>query len=204
MLVLIEMINPIGVERGGSAIDAMYGVALIEEQFSKIGAVLAGDTADQSHTLAHDDRSQSLNLMITEVGGGGEGGKGKGGGVCGVPNRMRKRGGGIVVAGSGAVVALGRYGGSGVSHDRSTLTYCRPLAAVRSRSTGAIVREHGGHGENRLLHIRIQLYGRGRACSSWPERFATHARMLRRCCLKNRLDGRWFEICETCVRLIVC
>ena len=65
MLVLIEMINAIGIERGGSAFDAVYGVALIEEQFSKIGAVLAGDTADQSHTFVHDGRSQSLNLVLT-------------------------------------------------------------------------------------------------------------------------------------------
>ena len=65
VLVLIEMINPIGIERGGSAFDAVYGVALTKEQFSKIGAVLTGDAADQRHAFAHGDRSQSLNLVIT-------------------------------------------------------------------------------------------------------------------------------------------
>jgi hypothetical protein len=40
------MINAVGIEGGGAALDAVDGIALIKEQFSEIGAILAGDTGN--------------------------------------------------------------------------------------------------------------------------------------------------------------
>ena len=45
--ILIEVIDAGGVEGGGAAFDAVYGVALLQEEFREIGAVLAGDPSDE-------------------------------------------------------------------------------------------------------------------------------------------------------------
>ena len=45
--VLIEMLDAAGVERRRAALDAVDHVALGQQQFGKIGAVLAGDAGDQ-------------------------------------------------------------------------------------------------------------------------------------------------------------
>lgn len=40
------MIDPLGVEKGGAALDAVHGVAFFEQKFGEVGAVLAGDACD--------------------------------------------------------------------------------------------------------------------------------------------------------------
>ena len=49
--VLIEMVDPFGVEQGSAPLDAVYLVTLIQEKLGKIGAVLAGDSGDQRDFL---------------------------------------------------------------------------------------------------------------------------------------------------------
>ena len=45
--ILVEVINAGGVEAAGPALDAMDGVALVQQQLRQIRAVLAGDAGDQ-------------------------------------------------------------------------------------------------------------------------------------------------------------
>ena len=47
MGILIKVIDPSGVEAAGPALDAMYGIALLDQQLRQIAAVLAGDAGDQ-------------------------------------------------------------------------------------------------------------------------------------------------------------
>ena len=48
MRVLIDVIDPLGVEQRGTAFDAMDLIALFQQEFGQIGSVLAGDTGDES------------------------------------------------------------------------------------------------------------------------------------------------------------
>jgi hypothetical protein len=45
--VLVEMVDPLGVEQGGAAFNAVDGVAFVQQEFGEIRAVLAGDAGDQ-------------------------------------------------------------------------------------------------------------------------------------------------------------
>ena len=45
--ILVQMVDPVGVEQRGPALDAMDGVALAEQEFGQVGAILAGDTGDE-------------------------------------------------------------------------------------------------------------------------------------------------------------
>ncbi len=45
--ILVEMVDAVGVEQRGAALDAVYLVALGQQQFGQVHAVLAGDTGDQ-------------------------------------------------------------------------------------------------------------------------------------------------------------
>ncbi len=45
--ILVEMIDAGGVEAAGPALDAMYHVALLQQQLRQIGAILAGDAGDE-------------------------------------------------------------------------------------------------------------------------------------------------------------
>ena len=51
MRILVEMVDAGGIERGRPPLDAVDGVALAEQIFGEIGAVLAGDAGDQRHAL---------------------------------------------------------------------------------------------------------------------------------------------------------
>ena len=42
------MINAVGIKRRGAAFDSMHNIALAEEEFGKIGAVLARGTGYES------------------------------------------------------------------------------------------------------------------------------------------------------------
>ena len=49
--VLVQVVDAVGVEQAGPALDAMHFVALVEQKFGQVGAVLPGDAGDQSHFL---------------------------------------------------------------------------------------------------------------------------------------------------------
>ena len=52
MGVLVEMIDAIGVEATGAALDAVHDIALLQQQLSQIRTILASDACDQG-SLAH-------------------------------------------------------------------------------------------------------------------------------------------------------
>jgi len=56
MRVPVQVVNPAGIERRGTALDAVYLVALLEEQFGQIGAVLPGHSCDQCCLSSHATR----------------------------------------------------------------------------------------------------------------------------------------------------
>ena len=45
--VAVEVVDAVGVEQAGAALDAVDDVALIEKEFGEVGAVLAGDAGDE-------------------------------------------------------------------------------------------------------------------------------------------------------------
>ena len=45
--ILIEVVDSLGVEAAGPALDAMHAVALFQQQLGQVGAILAGDAGDQ-------------------------------------------------------------------------------------------------------------------------------------------------------------
>ena len=47
MRILIKVIDPGGVEAAGPALDAMHGIALLQQQLRQVAAVLSGDASDQ-------------------------------------------------------------------------------------------------------------------------------------------------------------
>ena len=47
MRILIQMIDTVGIEQRTAALDAVHVVALVEQEFGEIGAVLAGDAGDE-------------------------------------------------------------------------------------------------------------------------------------------------------------
>jgi len=47
MGILVQMINPAGIETAGPALDPVHQIALLQQQFRQIGAVLAGDAGDK-------------------------------------------------------------------------------------------------------------------------------------------------------------
>ena len=53
--VVVEVVDPVGVEARGAADDAVDLVALLEQELGQVGAVLAGDAGDQG-ALARSPR----------------------------------------------------------------------------------------------------------------------------------------------------
>ena len=51
--ILVQVIDAVGVEERGAALDAVHLVALVEQELGEIGAVLAGDAGDQSNLTVH-------------------------------------------------------------------------------------------------------------------------------------------------------
>jgi hypothetical protein len=45
--VLVDVVHPLGVERAGAALDAVHDVAFLQQQFSQVAAVLAGDAGNE-------------------------------------------------------------------------------------------------------------------------------------------------------------
>ena len=51
--ILIEMVDTAGVEGRRAALDAVHHVALLQQEFRQIGAVLAGDPGHERYTFRH-------------------------------------------------------------------------------------------------------------------------------------------------------
>jgi len=49
--VLVEVVDAVGVEQRTAALDAVDFVAFVEQEFSQIGAVLAGNAGDEGFFL---------------------------------------------------------------------------------------------------------------------------------------------------------
>ncbi len=47
MGIFVDVIDPLGVEERRAAFDAMHLIALFQQEFGKVGAILAGDTGDE-------------------------------------------------------------------------------------------------------------------------------------------------------------
>ena len=47
MRVLVDVVDPLGVEQRGPAFDAVDFIAFFEEEFREIGSVLSGDAGDE-------------------------------------------------------------------------------------------------------------------------------------------------------------
>ena len=59
--VLIEMLDPAGVERGGAPLDAVNRVSLLQQQFRKVGAILSRRPGDQCNFA---DLGFCMNLLV--------------------------------------------------------------------------------------------------------------------------------------------
>jgi hypothetical protein len=46
MRILVQMVDPVRVDQRGSTLDTMNDIALLEQQFGKIGAILSGYASD--------------------------------------------------------------------------------------------------------------------------------------------------------------
>ena len=51
--VFVDVVDRLGVEQGRAALDAVDDVALLEQEFGQVGAVLAGDAGNQCGFVAH-------------------------------------------------------------------------------------------------------------------------------------------------------
>ncbi len=47
MRILVQVVDAVGVEQAGASLDAVHVVALVEQQFGQVGAVLSGHAGDQ-------------------------------------------------------------------------------------------------------------------------------------------------------------
>jgi len=47
--VLVNVVDPLGIEGAGAALDAVHHVAFFKQELRKVGPVLAGDTGDQGN-----------------------------------------------------------------------------------------------------------------------------------------------------------
>ena len=45
--ILINIVDALGVERGGAPLDAVDDIAFFQQEFGKVGAILAGDAGDE-------------------------------------------------------------------------------------------------------------------------------------------------------------
>ncbi len=51
--ILVEMVDAVGVEEGGAALDAVDDIALLQQELGQIGAVLAGNAGDECDFCGH-------------------------------------------------------------------------------------------------------------------------------------------------------
>jgi len=66
--VLVEVVDPLGVEQGGAAFNAVDDVALVQQELGEIRAVLAGDAGDECG-FVHGSISLSVGFAFGLAGG---------------------------------------------------------------------------------------------------------------------------------------
>ena len=69
MGILINVVDALGVERGGAPLDAVDNVAFFEQEFGEVGAILTGDAGDEGDfgligNSGHDSYVLSLSLLL--------------------------------------------------------------------------------------------------------------------------------------------
>ena len=66
MGILVKVIDPVGVEAAGPALDAMHDVALLQQQLRQVAAVLARDAGDQGvFAVAHGCNSPLSSFAMS-------------------------------------------------------------------------------------------------------------------------------------------
>ena len=53
MMVLVDVVHPLGIEQRGAALDAVHFITLFQQQLRQIGAVLTCDARDQRFLTFH-------------------------------------------------------------------------------------------------------------------------------------------------------
>ena len=53
MRVVVEVIDPVGVEQRGSPLDAVDLISLGQQEFGKVSAILSRNTGDERNFLGH-------------------------------------------------------------------------------------------------------------------------------------------------------
>ena len=53
MWVLVQPIDPAGIERRRTALDAVNDIALLEQKIRKVGAILSGDAGNEGDFFRH-------------------------------------------------------------------------------------------------------------------------------------------------------
>jgi hypothetical protein len=61
--VLVQVVDAVGVEHAGAALDAVHLVALLQQEFGQVGAVLAGDAGDHARFTYVNGNNAALNLI---------------------------------------------------------------------------------------------------------------------------------------------
>jgi hypothetical protein len=64
--VLVDVVDPAGVERAGAPLDAVHDVALLQQQFRQIRAVLAGDATGGDLLDAHGRQPTTAPFGVVE------------------------------------------------------------------------------------------------------------------------------------------
>jgi len=63
--VLVQMVDAVGVEQRATALDAMHHIILVEQEFGKVSAILAGDAGNQGNfLLSHGVLRVILNSAV--------------------------------------------------------------------------------------------------------------------------------------------
>ena len=65
--ILVNVVHPLGVERRGSALDAVHFVTFFQQQFREVGTVLAGDACDECFFHIRFIQIQSIQFFFDHV-----------------------------------------------------------------------------------------------------------------------------------------
>src|SRR5690606_2818386 len=64
--ILVQVVDPVGVEQAAAALDAVYFVALLQQKLGQVRTILPGDASDQSYLLAHYALSTSSLKFVDD------------------------------------------------------------------------------------------------------------------------------------------
>jgi hypothetical protein len=65
--VLVQVVDAVGVEERGAALDAVDFVALAQQEFGKVGAVLAGDAGDEAWLTTRRELIGAISSTATRL-----------------------------------------------------------------------------------------------------------------------------------------